>query len=139
MKRLVIVTDVQINTNISGVATWLSYIKPILEQRGFVVTLIHPGQFQSIPLPTYPELGISLLTRKTMEDMLENARPDYIHLVTEGSLGLVARMACLHKKWEFTTAFHTRFPEYVHIRLKSFQGLTYSYIKWFGLKVFSGV
>jgi glycosyltransferase involved in cell wall biosynthesis len=39
-----------------------------------------------------------------------------VHIATEGPLGWAARGLCIDRDWPFTTAFHTRFPEYVHAR-----------------------
>ena len=50
--------------------------------------------------------------------MIEAAAPDAIHIVTEGPLGLAARRWCLKRGLAFTTAFHTRFPEYLAERCR---------------------
>ncbi|HEY4477147.1 MAG TPA: glycosyltransferase family 1 protein [Candidatus Paceibacterota bacterium] len=131
MNNITIVTDVSPSTNTSGVITWLINMKKSLEQQGFVVTLIQHEQFTSFPLPMYPEIKISLLTRKKMDNLLTESKPDYIHIATEGPLGLVARAVCLKNKWQFTTFYHTRLPEYIYVRLKTFKGLTYDYLRWF--------
>ena len=46
-----------------------------------------------------------------------SARPDFIHIATEGPLGLMMRSYCRKTKRPFTTSYHTRFPEYVAARL----------------------
>jgi glycosyltransferase involved in cell wall biosynthesis len=38
---------------------------------------------------------------------------------------------CLRRGWPFTTAFHTRFPEYVHARACVPLGLSYAALRWF--------
>jgi len=48
--------------------------------------------------------------------MLKLFAPDAIHLVTEGPLGWAARAFCLKRDIPFTSAYHTRFPEYVRAR-----------------------
>ena len=48
--------------------------------------------------------------------MIREFAPDAVHIATEGTMGLSARAICLKHGIEFTTAFHTRFPEYVHAR-----------------------
>ncbi len=131
MSTITFITDTWITTNVSGVVTWLINTKKHLEARGFTVTIIYPGQFTSFPLPTYPEIKISLLTRKKMEEMIRESAPDYIHIATEGPLGLTARAACLKNNWKFTTFYHTRMPEYLSIRFKALKGPTYQYMRWF--------
>jgi glycosyltransferase involved in cell wall biosynthesis len=44
-------------------------------------------------------------------------RPDFIHIATEGPIGLMTRRYCRKRRWPFTTSYHTRFPEYVSARL----------------------
>jgi glycosyltransferase involved in cell wall biosynthesis len=48
--------------------------------------------------------------------MLDAIQPDRIHISTEGPIGWAARRWCLKNGRHFTTAFHTRFPDYVSIR-----------------------
>lgn len=131
MKHIVFVSDVWLGANVSGVVTWLVNIKRQLEKRGFRVSIIHPADFLSLPLPTYPEIRLSLFARKKVKDMLRQALPDYIHISTEGPLGLAARRICLKNKWRFTTYYHTRLPEYVQVRLKTGKKAIYAYLRWF--------
>ncbi len=113
-----IVTDNWIE-NSSGVMVSLMQIKNQLEAGGFSVSVIHPSEFRNFPLPTYASVRLSLVTSKKLEDILRIAGPDYIHIATEGPLGLAARNACVKNNWNFTTQYHTRLPEYLQIRLKS--------------------
>jgi glycosyltransferase involved in cell wall biosynthesis len=69
-----------------------------------------------------------------MLQLLDKYKPDFIHIATEGSLGLVARMACLHRKYNFTSAFYTDLPQYVEIRLHGFKETTFKYLEWFHSK-----
>lgn len=50
--------------------------------------------------------------------MIVSFRPEAVHIATEGPLGWAARAFCRRRGVPFTTAFHTRFPEYVHARLR---------------------
>ncbi len=131
MKKIVFITDGWEDTTMSGVIVWLKNTKRIMEQLGFKVTIIHPGLFVNIPLPTYKEIKVSMFARKKLENMLKLEKPDYIHISMEASLGWAARMVCVKNKWKFTTFYHTRFPEYVYARLGTFEELTYSYLRWF--------
>jgi glycosyltransferase involved in cell wall biosynthesis len=49
--------------------------------------------------------------------MIEAFRPDALHIATEGPLGLAARRWARRTGFRFTTAFHTRFAEYVKARI----------------------
>jgi len=48
--------------------------------------------------------------------MIKKIDPDFIHITTEGPLGWAARKFCLKYDLNFTTAYHTMFPEYVNIK-----------------------
>ena len=57
--------------------------------------------------------------------------PDCIHISTEGPLGLVARAFARRNQLVFTTAYHTRFPEYVRSRICIPLSWTYTFLRWF--------
>jgi glycosyltransferase involved in cell wall biosynthesis len=58
--------------------------------------------------------------------------PDAVHIATEGSLGLTARRICLKHGIAFTTAFHTRFAEYVHTRFRMVpERVIWRWLRWF--------
>jgi glycosyltransferase involved in cell wall biosynthesis len=48
--------------------------------------------------------------------MIQEFRPEALHIATEGPLGLAARRWALRTGFRFTTAFHTRFAEYLQAR-----------------------
>src|SRR5438309_2285186 len=48
--------------------------------------------------------------------LIAEAKPDAIHIATEGPIGLMVRRYCRKHRLPFTTSFHTRFPEYVRAR-----------------------
>jgi glycosyltransferase involved in cell wall biosynthesis len=78
--------------------------------------VIDPGRFRTVPCPTYPEIRLSLGCRRAVARILDRERPDSVHISTEGPIGWAARAWCLRNRHPFTTAFHTRFPDYVSIR-----------------------
>lgn len=41
---------------------------------------------------------------------------DCLHIATEGPLGWAARSVARRRGWPFTTAYHSRFPEYLQLR-----------------------
>ena len=111
--------------------TQISTIAEILKARGDEVTFITPGLFKTVPCPTYPEIRLSLVGQRKIGRLIESNRPCAIHIATEGPLGLVARAYCRKRDIPFTTAFHTRFPEYIQARLGVPLGMTYPLIRWF--------
>lgn len=131
LKNITIITDTWDTVNVNGVVTYLTNIKFRLEAKGFRVTLLEPGQFSNLPLPTYPEIKMALSTRSHMIDIIKASQPDFIHISTEGTLALSARLACLKNKWQFTTFYHTRLPEYARLRFKPLGKPAEKYMKWF--------
>jgi glycosyltransferase involved in cell wall biosynthesis len=62
---------------------------------------------------------------------IKDFAPDAIHIATEGPLGMAARSYALRHDLPFSTAYHTRFPEYVYARTRIPLALTYRFLKWF--------
>ena len=54
-----------------------------------------------------------------------------LHIATEGPLGMAARRFALRNDFPFTTAYHTRFPEYVHARLRLPLSWSYAWLRHF--------
>src|SRR3546814_16511780 len=50
---------------------------------------------------------------------------------TEGPRGLAARRWCLKTGFPFTTAYHTRCPDYVAVRMAVSPSLVWRFIRWF--------
>ncbi len=66
-----------------------------------------------------------------MARTIRNFRPCVVHIATEGPLGLAARRYCLELGVPFTTAFHTKFPEYLNARIHMPVNWTYKVMRWF--------
>jgi glycosyltransferase involved in cell wall biosynthesis len=128
--KVMIVTDAW-SPQINGVVTTLGKIGDGLQSLGHEVRFLTPQRFRSIPCPTYPEIRLSLLPYSGVRQEFEAFSPDAIHIATEGPLGLAARRYCLANKLAFTTAFHTRFAEYVHARIRVPVDLTYRWLRSF--------
>jgi glycosyltransferase involved in cell wall biosynthesis len=87
---------------------------------------------RTVPLPTYPEIRLAIFPRKGLERLIDDFKPDAIHIATEGTLGLSARAICLRRGLAFSTAYHTRFPDYVHARFPFIsRGTVYRVLRWF--------
>jgi glycosyltransferase involved in cell wall biosynthesis len=54
-----------------------------------------------------------------------------IHIATEGPLGLAARRVCLARGLQFTTSYHTRFPEYLSARWPLPEQWSYAWLRRF--------
>ncbi|WP_114394782.1 glycosyltransferase family 4 protein [Oleisolibacter albus] len=128
--RLVIVTDAW-HPQVNGVVRTLTTTVAELERMGHSVTVIGPDRFRTLPLPSYPEIRLALRPARALARLIEEARPEAIHIATEGPLGFAARTYCLKRQIPFTTAYHTRFPEYVRDRAPVPLALTYALVRRF--------
>ena len=127
--KIAIITDSWIPL-INGVTTTLSNVVDCLEDDGHNIFVIHPGMFKNFPCPTYPEIR---LTRNpwSIKKFLNQFNPEAIHIATEGPLGYFGRKWCLKNKKKFTTSYHTKFPEYLHMRTKWPLSFSYNFLKNF--------
>lgn len=80
--------------------------------------------------PGYQEILLTFPSVKRLQDEITNWKPTHIHISVEGPIGLQAARACKRLGLRFTTAYHTRFPEYLRQRGIP-KWLTYMYAKWF--------
>jgi glycosyltransferase involved in cell wall biosynthesis len=113
--RLLIVTDAWL-PQVNGVVRTLTTVVAELRAMGHVVEVISPDRFRTIPCPTYSDITLALLPRRRLVHMIDAFRPDALHIATEGPLGMAARGWAKRTGFAFTTAFHTRFPEYIKAR-----------------------
>lgn len=130
MVRLLIVTDAW-HPQVNGVVRSLERVGQQLSGRGYDVRYLTPDAFWTMPLPTYPEIRLSLATRAAVSEHIVRTAPDCIHIATEGPLGLAARHACIALGLTFSTSYHTRFPEYVAARLPVPLEWSYAFLRWF--------
>ncbi len=80
------------------------------------------ARWSSFPLPSYPEIKLEFFAYRRLAQIMSDFHPDLIHIATEGPLGWAARRLCLRRNLPFTTAYHTRFPEYLAARTPRFFG-----------------
>ena len=128
--RIAIITDAW-HPQINGVVRTLGKIIDWLTEHGHQVLVVEPSAFRTLPLPSYPEIRLSLFPGRKVTQMLEEFAPEAIHISTEGPLGLAARKYALSRELPFTTAYHTRFPEYVRKRVPIPLSVSYMWVRWF--------
>jgi len=128
--KIAIITDAWYpQTN--GVVTTLNRTGECLRKMGHDVFYVTPKEFKTIPLPTYPEIRLSLFPYAKVVRMLDAFEPDAIHIATEGPLGSAANRYCKRRKLKFTTAYHTRFPQYLRLRLPVPVSISYAFLRRF--------
>src|SRR5258706_12641156 len=80
---------------------------------GAAVSFLTPQSFRTVALPSYPDLRLAGPGPAKIARLIEEARPDNIHIATEGPIGPAVRRDCRKGGLPFPTRFHTRFPEYI--------------------------
>jgi glycosyltransferase involved in cell wall biosynthesis len=129
--RVLLVTDAW-HPQVNGVVRTLEMLARDLEAMGHKVAYATPQGRMTVPMPTYPEIRLSLFPRRSLEKIIAQFDPNAIHIATEGTLGMSARAICVKRKIPFTTSFHTRFPEYVKARFPFVPvSWVYGFLRWF--------
>ncbi|MDC7689599.1 glycosyltransferase family 4 protein [Vogesella indigofera] len=136
--RIMIISDAWL-PQVNGVVR--SITETVRELRGFghQVALITPlgGEtddgdgFATLPCPTYPDIRLSLFPYRKVAQRLAAFAPHAVHIATEGPLGLAAQRWCRRHGQPFTTAYHTRFPEYIHARTRLPLAISYAWMRRF--------
>ncbi|MBB4211907.1 glycosyltransferase involved in cell wall biosynthesis [Rhodothalassium salexigens DSM 2132] len=101
---------------VNGVVRTLQAVRQELRRKGHRVYMITPDRFMTVPCPTYPEIRLAIGGQTKVAHMLDRLGPDAVHVATEGPLGYAARRWCVRRRFPFTTAYHTNFPEYIELR-----------------------
>ena len=128
-KHLVIVTDAwQPQTN--GVVTVLERLIDQLETLAIRTTVVHPGEFHVMPLPGYPEIRL-VSNPWTLAARLRRLDFDFLHIPVEGPLGIATRKYCVKHRIPFSTAVHTKMPEYAQALYRLPESWGYAYLRWF--------
>ena len=128
--RVLVVTDAW-HPQVNGVVRSLEQLEAEARRIGEEIVFITPEQFRTVPMPGYAEIRLSLARPRLLNDLIDAAKPDAVHLATEGPLGLLARRACRKRNLSFTTCYHTRYPQYLRARLPVPEPLTYALLRKF--------
>ena len=130
MSKILIVSDAWLPLT-NGVVTTLTQTLQCLDRLGHEVRVIHPGEFLTIPCPSYPEIRIALGGAGSVARRIEAFAPNALHIATEGPLGWAARRHCLARGRRFTTSYHTQFPQYLKSRFPVPLWLSYAVLRRF--------
>ncbi len=128
--KICIATDAW-HPQINGVVTTLTRTTATLRSWGHEVQVFSPDRFATLPCPTYPQIRLSMVTGSTIGRMIHEFAPEAVHIATEGPVGWAARRACRNLGLQFTTSYHTRFPEYVRMRAPVPMAVSYALIRFF--------
>ena len=127
-KKILIITD-NLPDQINGVVTTYKNIEACALLDGYTIDYIDPSRFRYIDCPGYNEVKLTFPWR--MGEEIKKIDPDYIHIATEGPLGLWARAYLSKHNIRHNTAYHTKFPEGLAKLFGIPEFLTWRYGRWF--------
>ena len=127
-KTILIITD-NLPEQINGVVTTYKNIEAcaILDNHRFVY--ITPGDFGYFDCPRYNEVKIAY--PRKMGKKIKEINPDYIHIATEGPIGVWARKYLSKHRIRHNTAYHTKFPEGLKKLFGIPEKFTWAFVRWF--------
>jgi glycosyltransferase involved in cell wall biosynthesis len=127
-KTILIITD-NLPEQINGVVTTYTNIETCAILDGYKFVVLHPGWFSYIDCPKYHE--VKLAYPRNMGKKIAEIAPDYIHIATEGPLGVWARKYLSLCDIRHNTAYHTKFPEGLKKLFGIPERLTWHFVRWF--------
>lgn len=128
MKKILVITD-NIIGQINGVATTFENLAKQAEKDDYEIVFLTPSDFPHFSAPSYPEVKIAIPLR--MSKKIDKIDPDYIHIATEGPLGITGRFYSKSRKYNYSTSYHTKFPEFLHKMHRIPTSWTYAFLRWF--------
>ena len=127
-KTILIVTD-NLYDQINGVVTTYKNIEAHAVRDNYRVVYLDPGRFRYVDCPGYNEVKIAF--PRKVGKILEEINPDYIHIATEGPVGLRVRQYLDKHNYRYNTAYHTKFPEGIRKLFGIPESITWPLVRWF--------
>ncbi len=133
--KILIVTDAWY-PQLNGVVRTYEYLRDHLTAMGYQVKIIGPGDFKwTIPMPGYAEIKLCLFPYNRLRRMIADFGPaDVLHIATEGPLGMAARKYAREYGVEFTSCYHTHFPDYTAKRVAKYIPALETWVKNMAIK-----
>jgi glycosyltransferase involved in cell wall biosynthesis len=128
--KVLVATDAW-RPQVNGVVRTLGSLARAAAKLGVEIEFLSPDGFWTFPVPTHPGLRLAIPRQKQIAARIEAARPDAIHLATEGPIGHAVRSYCVKTGRPFTTSYTTRFPEYISARSPIPQEWIYNVLRRF--------
>jgi glycosyltransferase involved in cell wall biosynthesis len=128
--RVLVATDAWA-PQVNGVVRTLTSLARTARGLGVDIEFLSPDGFTTFPVPTYPGLRLAFAGRREVARRIEQAKPDAIHIATEGPIGHAVRAYCRRHDRPFTTSYTTRFPEYISARAPIPEGWIYAALRRF--------
>ncbi|MGO7273027.1 glycosyltransferase family 4 protein [Rhizobium ruizarguesonis] len=116
---------------INGVVRTLESLCREVSKLGSEIYLVTPANFRTFPSPANRTVRLALFQPRRLLGILRSLSFDYVHIATEGAVGLMLRQYCLDAGSPFTTSYHTRLPECVALQTPIPQSWVYRFERWF--------
>jgi glycosyltransferase involved in cell wall biosynthesis len=127
-KKILIITD-NLPEQINGVVTTFKNIEAPALLDGYSIVYLTPGEFLHVDCPGYPE--VKFAWPWGIGKKIKEISPDYIHIATEGPLGLCARLYLDFRNYRYNTSYHTKFPEFLNKIYRIPEWISWGYLRWF--------
>ena len=128
MKKILVVTD-NVPDQVNGVVTTFKNLEDQASLAGDRIVYIDPGQFPHFDCPGYPE--VKICWPHGISKKIKALQPDYIHIATEGPVGLFARWWCERNHIPYNTSYHTDFAKFLKKMYGVPESWTWWYMRWF--------
>lgn len=141
--RLAIFTDTYL-PQVNGVARTVARISSYLRNQDVPCLIIAPNcgpllqssdnlyNFPALDLPLYPECKIALPYYPKIRKILDEFKPDLLHLVTEFSMGLCGLKYASDQNLPVVASYTTNFSRYMaYYKLGFLENITWCYLRWF--------
>lgn len=144
--RIAIVTETY-PPEVNGVAQTIAKVVEGLSESGHEITLVRPNQNEparplapnmrevlvvGVPIPKYGQLKMGLPAMNRLTRLWRSQRPDVVHIVTEGPLGLSALLAARRLGLPVCSEFRTNFHAYcAHYGIGWLARPIIGYLRWF--------
>lgn len=138
--KIILITDAWIPQVNGVVTTYTNIINNLPDDVS--IDVLDPNQFKNIDFPLYKGIKLPWCTYTMMHNILDNRTYNfnmqgydvYYHIATEGILGLQAKRVLDDCNKKYTTAYHTKFPEFLKEMYGIPEKLTRWYFDWFHKK-----
>jgi glycosyltransferase involved in cell wall biosynthesis len=132
--KIVTVSDAW-HPQVNGVVRTIEATNAELLRAGHRVAVIGAGEFVTVPCPGYDGISLAVLPypklARWLQAELDCEEEVAVHVATEGPLGRAARRWCVRHGVPFTTAYHTRFPQYLRAMFGVPERWTYCVLRRF--------
>ena len=142
--RIALVTDTY-TPQVNGVTTIVRRVVEVLGRARHDAVVVAPEypdsqpgtvdvelRVPSVAFPPYPAIRLSLPQPRRVALLLDAFRPDLVHVMTEGPLGLVGRRYAVRRAVPLVTSYHTDFPQYARsYGLGTLEAVVWQWLTWF--------